>query len=165
MENTFKIHDKFSWGVVIMPLVSLAVIIYAFLFPFSIRLRRFTLFEYPTSKYVVLLVVLLIIAYSIHTIMKMKATNSPENVIKTTDTELIFRNLAGYKLAPIRVPYTKVGALANENDDDDGESIVVNVNDGSSYSFFAEKFVSAGEFVDFKNILKEKCTNVSTRAF
>ncbi len=163
MNQTFTYRQKFSWSFVFLGLAGLAGLIYTQSGPFDITFRHKTLLEYPTSKYVVIGAGVLFILYAVHELLKMKAINSAKDPVRLTENELTFSHVAGYSAKETRVSLLSVTHLRSEADDDDGESLVLQVESGKTYAFFAENFESLSLFADFKKALEDRCQNNANR--
>lgn len=164
MTQTFNYSPKFSWSFLFLAAVGIAGIAYAFISPFSIRFKNFTLLEYPGSKYAVIAIGILFIVYTIHKWLKVKAMNSAQNLIELSANQMIFKHLEGYTLSNQQLLYFEVNELWNKSDEDDGESIILYTeNSKNRYEFFAENFDSAGDFAEFKKWLETKCVNITNR--
>jgi len=165
MKKTFTYREKFSWGYLFLLAMCVAGIFYALTQPFNIRFKRLELLAYPTSNYVVIAASVLMILYVIHKLLKMKATNSQDNTITVSESELEFKHLKGYSLTNAQVVFGDVNELWNKTDDDDGESMVLYTEKNKNrYEFFAENFASAGEFAEFKKLLEQKCVYITNKA-
>lgn len=165
MTQTFIYREKFSWGFVFLALIGVAGIVYAFMNPFDIRIKSLRLLEYPNSKYAVILIGLVLILYAIHKYLKAKASSSRANVIVLSDNQFTFQHLQGYSLSSKIVSFFEVEELWNNNDDDDGESMIVFTHQSKNrYEFFADNFNSPGDFAEFKKWLEVKCTDITNIA-
>jgi hypothetical protein len=164
MNTTFNYKEKFSWGFLFMAALGLAGIVYSFVSePFAIRYRRFTVLEHPNSKYALIAVGILFVAYAVHKFLKIKAINQGEP-IRMSDSGFTFSAISSYKPVPASVNFAEVNELWNKEDKDDGESMILYTQQSKNrYEFFAENFESMGDFTNFKKILEAKCVSITNR--
>ncbi len=164
MSEKFNYREKYSWGFLFLAAVGLAGIIYSFTEPFNIRFKSATILAYPASKYVVIALGLLFVAYAVHRYLKMKAINGSHQAISVDDAGLSFAALKGYGTEPVRINFNDVNELWNKTDSDDGESSILYVNNSKHrYEFFAENFETDILYVQFRTILESRCTNITNR--
>ncbi|WP_295119366.1 hypothetical protein [uncultured Chitinophaga sp.] len=163
MNQTFNYREKYSWGFLFTAAVGLAGIVYAFMKPFNLRYRNFTLLEYPNSKYAVIAAGILFIAYAIHKFFKMRAINSG-SAVQVSNEGMSFSEIKSYAPVNTSLLFAEVNELWNKEDKDDGESMILYTqNSKNRYEFFAENFESMGEFTNFKKILEAKCVQITNR--
>lgn len=164
MNQTFNYREKYSWGFLFLAAVGIAGIVYPFVSePFNLRYRSFTVLEYPNSKYALIGVGVLFIAYAIHKFLKMRAINSGEP-IRVSGGTMSFSHLSGYSPVNTTISFSDVNELYNKEDKDDGESMILfTENSKNRYEFFAENFESMSEFANFKKILEVQCVNIQQR--
>ncbi|UYQ94382.1 hypothetical protein MKQ68_04670 [Chitinophaga horti] len=164
MKQKFNYREKFSWSFLFLAAVGIAGIVYAFVGePFNLRYRRLTLLEYPNSKYALIVVGILFIAYTIHKYLKVKAISQGEPIV-VDGNSMQFSAISSYKPVSTTVHFDKVNELWNKEDKDDGESMIIySENSKNRYEFFADNFESMSEFTNFKRILEAKCVNITNR--
>lgn len=163
MTHSFTYKAKSPWLFIFLPLVGIVFIVYALMEPFTLKFKNYTALDYPNSKYVAIAVGAILLAYGIHKILKTSVLNKNAEPIITTDNELEFNYLKMYSSIRIKLLYSMVTELWNKEDKEDGESITLHTSDKNRYEFFANYFASTQEFATFKNILQEKCTNISNK--
>jgi hypothetical protein len=164
MNQHFGYRMKYSWGFVWLAGFSVVCIAYSLMQPFNIRFRRLTLLEYPQSNYTVIGVGLLFVAYAVHRFLQIRAANSATMPISFTREGMSFPYIQGYKVTSATVHFPLVNELWSKSDEDDGDSVVLYVeNNKYRFEFFAMNFESLARFEEFSAILEQHCTNITNR--
>jgi hypothetical protein len=164
MNQSFTYRRKYSSNFVLMAVAGVAGIGYSLVQPFSLGYRRHVILEAPHSNYAVIVVGALFIAYAIHKFFQMRATNTATAPIAVTDAGMTFPYVSGYTATPTTVSFPLVNELWSKSDEDDGESVVLYVeNSKYRFEFFAEHFENPERFSEFRSLLEQHCTNITNR--
>lgn len=159
--HSFTYRATFSYWVLTPVLIFSGTAFYCFKYNAGMRYRTFRFLEAPNSYYVAGVLAILFLAYAIYKFLKVQRINTNKNPIKISDTTV---SIPTGKSDVVHVPFSNINELWVQYDEDDGESLIVYVNqDKDRYEFFAENFESYDRYTDFKSLMEKLAVTITNR--
>lgn len=161
VSRSYNYRKTFSYWTGLGPLVLLAGAVVFGIYEVGLEFRNLELLPYPYSAIAFGVGGCALLIYLLYTMRSVRAFNKNPHSIVLFEDSMEFPQGASSKVA---VRYRDVSQFWVKTDKDDGESVIIYVDDDAHrYEFFAEGFDSMEEYATFKAFVEERCVNITNR--
>ncbi|WP_109436690.1 MULTISPECIES: hypothetical protein [Aquimarina] len=155
----FEYKSTFSYWTFMPAIIFGALTLYCFYYNAGIAIKGKSIISSPYSYYILGVLFISFLIYSIYKLKAHKTAIQNKNTIKISQTTISFP----HKTTQVILSFKDISKLYIKDDSDDGESIIIYTNDNKDrFEFFHDNFISSTAYIEFKISLEKLCINVSS---